>query len=70
MLGVPAPALASIPLPSVAYATLGLVDGGRPHASDLFAPAKSYTFIAIGNVGETPGATTTFFRVIAIPANH
>ncbi len=69
-LAVAAPALASIPLPSVALATLGLVDGGNPTAADLFTTGRSYTFIAVGNVGETPGTTTTFFRVIALPTVH
>jgi hypothetical protein len=69
-LAVPFPALASIPLSTVALATLGSVDGGAPTASDLFVTGRSYTFVAVGNVGEAPGATTTFFRVIALPSLH
>ena len=66
-LDVPAPPLASIPLSSVATATLGLVDGGAPAVSALFTTGQSYTFVALGNVGEAPGTTPTFFRVIAAP---
>jgi hypothetical protein len=69
-LDAPAPALASIPLTSVALATLGPVDGGAPRAADLFTTGRSYTFVAIGNVGETPATGATFFRVIALPAIH
>jgi hypothetical protein len=66
----PAPALASIPLASVALATLGLVDGGAPPASALFTTGQSYTFIAVGNVGQSPATSSTFFRIIALPAVH
>jgi hypothetical protein len=69
-LAVPAPALASIPLTSVALATMGRVDGGAPRAADLFTTGRSYTFVVIGNVGETPSTGGTFFRVIALPAVH
>lgn len=66
----PAPSLASIPLASVALATLGLVDGAAPAASDSFATGQSYTFIAVGNVGQTPATSSTFFRIIALPSVH
>jgi hypothetical protein len=68
---VPAPALASIPLATVAAATLGPgADGGLPAASDLFTTGQSYTFIAVGNVGQTPATSATFFRIIALPTVH
>ncbi|MGO8995022.1 MAG: hypothetical protein ACLQVI_17035 [Polyangiaceae bacterium] len=68
-LAVPAPSLASIPFAKVATATLGLTDAGTPQsASALFATGQSYTFIAVGNVGQTPADSSTFFRVIALPS--
>jgi hypothetical protein len=68
---VPAPALASISLATVAAATLGPgADGGLPTASDLFTTGQSYTFIAVGNVGQAPGTSATFFRIIALPSVH
>jgi len=70
-LAVPAPSLASISLDTVATATLGLADGGVPQtASALFMTGQSYTFVAIGNVGQTPATSSTFFRVIALPSVH
>jgi len=70
-LTVPAPSLASISFDTVATATLGLADGGVPQtASALFTAGQSYTFIAIGNVGQTPATSSTFFRVIALPSVH
>jgi hypothetical protein len=69
-LTVPAPSLASISLGTVATATLGLLDGGPQPASALFSPGRSYTFVAIGDVGQTPATSATFFRIIALPSVH
>ncbi len=69
-LTVPAPSLASVSLGAVATATLGPVDGGPQAASALFTTGQSYTFITVGNVGQAPGTSANFLRVIALPSVH